>query len=156
MTRLRADLVCENSLRLVADRLGVGDYLKLGHGEELGGGRKRSSILADAVEAIIAAVYLDGGNAEELIHRVILKPAETSGVPVKKDYKTALQELVQKKNGRTLAYETIGESGPDHNKTFEVRVLLNGEPVAYGNGRSKKEAEQDAACHAVEELFNET
>ena len=153
LTRMRADMVCETSLAAIADRLSLGDHLLLGHGEEQGGGRKRASILADAVESIIAASFLDGGMeaARGIISRFVL-----TNVPVNRlqnvDYKTALQELVQQKKNQALAYRLIGESGPDHDKHFIVEVTLNGEPVGQGNGTSKKRAEQDAARVAIEIL----
>ncbi|MBR5381130.1 MAG: ribonuclease III, partial [Oscillospiraceae bacterium] len=152
MTRLRAELVCEENLHEAAKRLKLGDYIRLGHGEETSGGRERSSILADAVEAVIAAVYLDGGDAKPLIEKLILDPARENGVPRSRDYKTALQELLQSKSGRTLAYKTVGERGPDHAKVFTVRVLLDGEMAAEGEGKSKKEAEQAAARKALEAM----
>ena len=153
LTRMRADMVCETSLAAIADRLSLGNHLLLGHGEEQGGGRKRASILADAVESIIAASFLDGGMeaARGIISRFVL-----TNVPVNRlqneDYKTALQELVQQKKNQTLAYRLIGESGPDHDKHFIVEVTLNGEPLGQGNGTSKKRAEQDAARVAIEIL----
>ena len=150
MTKRRAELVCEESLRYVADMLGLGSCIRLGRGEEATGGRERSSILADAVEAVIAAVYLDGGDASAIIKRFIL---EQSGRPVSsRDRKTALQEIVQRESGHVLTYETVGESGPDHHKTFTVHVLLDGKVIGKGEGRSKKEAEQSAAGCALEAL----
>lgn len=155
LTRIRARLVCEESLHAVARRLNLGEYLQLGRGEETGGGRERASILADATEAVIAAVYLDGGieAAEALIHRVLLDDAvEVRAAEKRVDYKTALQELVQQKPGRALSYRLAGESGPDHAKTFTVEVLLGDEAAGTGTGRSKKEAEQMAARDALERL----
>lgn len=153
LTRIRAALVCEQSLYEVARMLELGQYLKLGKGEEAGGGRERQSILADATEAVFAAVYLDGGieHARELIHRVLL----SRGVAAeeRRDYKTTLQEIVQRKNGQVLTYHMVGESGPDHNKTFVFEVCLNDEPIGQGSGHSKKEAEQDAARSALEGMF---
>lgn len=150
LTRQRAALVCEQSLHEVAKELDLGRYLKLGKGEESGGGRKRASILADATEAVFAAVYLDGGieAAASLIHRVLLDKEGQHAEELVQDHKTALQELVQRKSGQVLSYHMIGESGPDHNKTFTAEVLLNGESVGSGSGHSKKEAEQ-AAAHAA-------
>lgn len=152
LTRTRAALVCEESLVEVADLLDLGAYLKLGRGEEAGGGRERPSIRADAVEAVLAAVYLDGGLAEarKIVQRFILdKESEKSA---SRDYKTALQELVQRESGRVLTYRLVGESGPDHAKTFSVEVDLNGKAVGAGNGHSKKEAEQMAAKAAIAHL----
>lgn len=153
LTRIRAALVCEGSLVEVAKGLDLGSYLKLGRGEESGGGRHRPSIQADAVEAMLAAVYLDGGigQARRLIHELIIDQ-EQERTAAGRDYKTALQELVQRTSGQVLAYRLIGESGPDHAKTFEMEVLLNGTAIGSGSGRSKKEAEQAAAKTAVARL----
>ena len=153
LTRIRAALVCEGSLVEVAKSLDLGSYLKLGRGEESGGGRNRPSIQADAVEAMLAAVYLDGGigQARKLIHSLILDQ-EREKIANGRDFKTALQELVQRESGQVLSYRLVGESGPDHAKTFSMEVLLNGQPVGSGEGRSKKEAEQAAAKAAVEKL----
>ena len=152
LTRTRAALVCEGSLVEVAQCLELGAYLKLGKGEEAGGGRERPSIIADAVEAVLAAVYLDGGigSARKLIQKFILdREAEKSA---SRDYKTALQELVQRESGQVLGYQLIGAEGPDHAKIFSVEVDLNGIPIGQGRGRSKKEAEQNAARAAIEKL----
>ena len=154
LTRMRADMVCERALANVAERIDLGKHLLLGHGEETGGGRTRDSILADAVESVIAACFLDGGMepARNFINTFVL-----TEVPVKKlrnaDYKTALQELVQQKKNQTLSYALVGESGPDHDKQFAVEVSLNGRVVGAGSGTSKKRAEQDAARSAIETLF---
>jgi ribonuclease-3 len=155
LTRIRALLVCEDSLHEVAQRLELGQYLLLGHGEESGGGRTRASTLADAVEAVFAAVYLDGGidAARRLIHRVLLDTErEDVAEEKRRDYKTLLQEFVQRSPNQTLAYVMVGESGPDHAKTFLAEVHLNGERIGSGSGRSKKEAEQMAARDAMEKL----
>lgn len=154
MTRFRAELVCESSLVIVAKELGLGEHIRLGKGEELSGGRQRPSILADCVEAVIAAIYLDGGMevAEAFIKKHILSDVAVERASQSKDYKTALQELVQQKSGQALAYTLIDESGPDHMKSFTVQVSLNGRPIGQGTGRTKKEAEQAAACQAIEEL----
>ena len=150
LTRTRAALVCEGSLVEVAQCLELGAYLKLGKGEEAGGGRERISILADATEAVFAAVYLDGGieAASALIHRCLLDAEKEEVVEERRrDYKTELQELVQRRSNQTLQYELVSASGPDHAKVFTSRVLLNGQPIGKGQGHSKKEAEQ-AAAHA--------
>jgi len=153
LTRMRADMVCEQALAVVANRLGLGQYLLLGHGEEQTGGRMRDSILADAVESVIAASFLDGGMeaAKQFVDRFVL-----CDVPVGKmhnlDYKTALQELVQQKKYQTLSYALLGETGPDHNKQFTAAVMLNGEQIGSGTGSSKKRAEQEAARAAMERL----
>ncbi|MDD5964997.1 MAG: ribonuclease III [Oscillospiraceae bacterium] len=155
LTRIRALLVCEDSLHEVAQRLKLGEYLKLGHGEESCGGRTRPSILADATEAVFAAVYLDGGirAASELIHRVLLdKEREETAEAKRRDYKTKLQELVQRTPNQVLTYRLIGEQGPDHDKVFSFAVLLNDTVVGTGEGRSKKEAEQMAAKDALESM----
>ena len=155
LTRMRAALVCEQSLYQVALQLELGRYLKLGKGEEAGGGRTRQSILADATEAVFAAVYLDGGMeaARALIHRVLLDKEQEEAVEERRrDYKTELQELVQRKPDQTLRYEMVGASGPDHARVFAFRVLLNGQVAGTGEGRSKKEAEQAAAHCALERL----
>ena len=152
LTRQRARLVCEESLYEVAKRIGLGQFLLLGHGEEIGGGRERPSILADATEAIIAAVYLDGGveEASALIHRVLLdNPIERRALERRRDYKTALQEFVQRSPNRWLHYRLTGESGPDHAKVFTVTVSLNEDVIGTGQGKNKKIAEQMAARDAL-------
>lgn len=154
LTRTRAALVCEESLVEVARKLELGQYLKLGRGEDAGGGRQRPSIQADAVEAVIAAVYLDGGigSARKFITSFILTNNEREQEGGIRDYKTALQELVQRESGQVLSYRLTGESGPDHAKVFRVEVDLNGTPAGKGEGRSKKEAEQSAAKAAIARL----
>ena len=153
LTRMRADMVCERALAEVANRLSLGQHLMLGHGEERFGGRNRDSILADAVESVIAASFLDGGMgaARAFVEKFVLVE-----VPVKKmhnaDYKTALQELVQQKKNQTLSYRLVGESGPDHDKHFDVEVSLNGQVIGVGSGSSKKRAEQMAAKAALETM----
>lgn len=154
LTRMRADMVCEQTLAAAANRIGIGDHLLLGHGEEQGGGRKRNSILADAMESVIAACFLDGGMgaALKVVQQFILVE-----VPVTKlhnaDYKTKLQELVQQKKNQVLTYRLTGQSGPDHDKQFDVEVSLNGQVIGTGSGSSKKRAEQMAARSAIEQLF---
>lgn len=158
LTRIRAALVREESLFEVAQALQLGECLMLGKGEESGGGRQRPSILADCTEAVFAAVYLDGGMdcARDLIHRVLLSKGDIEVAESRRrDYKTELQELVQRKPHQVLRYELVGQSGPDHAKVFTVAVLLNGAPVGEGSGHSKKEAEQSAACAAMEKLTKE-
>ena len=153
LTRTRAALVCEESLVEVAKELSLGEYLHLGKGEEAGGGRRRPSIQADAVEAVLAAVYLDGGigSARKIIQRYILC-REIEGLTRPRDYKTALQELVQRESGQVLKYRLTGSEGPDHDKRFFVEVDLNGTPIGSGKGHSKKEAEQMAAKSAIQHL----
>ena len=154
LTRMRADMVCEQTLAAAANRIGLGSHLLLGHGEEQGGGRNRNSILADAMESVIAACFLDGGMdaALKVVQQFILVE-----VPVTKlhnaDYKTKLQELVQQKKNQVLSYRLAGQSGPDHDKKFDVEVSLNGQTVGFGSGSSKKRAEQMAAKCAIEKLF---
>ena len=147
LTRIRAALVCEQSLHEVAQKLGLGSYLRLGKGEEAGGGRQRTSIFA--------AVYLDGGisAASALIHRVLLDVEREEVVEERRrDYKTQLQERVQRQAGQELTYCMVGEEGPDHAKTFITEVRLNGAAIGRGSGHSKKESEQMAAKAALEKL----
>ena len=154
LTRMRADMVCEQTLAAAANRIGLGTHLLLGHGEEQSGGRSRNSILADAMESVIAACFLDGGleAALKVVQKFILVE-----VPVARmhnaDYKTQLQELVQQKKNQVLSYALVSQSGPDHDKEFGVTVSLNGSVVGSGTGSSKKRAEQDAARCAIEKLF---
>ena len=154
MTRLRAELVCEGSLKKVAEELGIGEYMRLGKGEERSGGRGRASILADMVESVIAAIYLDSGMdaARSFVVERLLKNADLGEQHKIADYKTELQELVQRKSDSHISYELTGESGPDHNKTFSFCVYINGVAAGQGSGRSKKEAEQAAACAALEKM----
>lgn len=152
LTRLRASMVCEEALAEVAKDWHLGDYIRLGHGEALNGGQERASILADAVEAVLAAIYLDGGIAQvrRTIRRFILSHEATTGRT--RDHKTALQEFIQQESGHVLAYELMSAQGPDHQKTFTMAVLLDGKQVGQGDGHSKKEAEQMAAQAALERL----
>ena len=150
MTRLRAELVCEKSLASLAVTLDLSDCLLLGCGEEKSGGRERPSILADAVEAIIAAIYLDGGF--EPVERLILEylgPRTNLPEFENTDYKTSLQEIIQGKAGQSLNYHITGERGPDHMKSYTVEVRLNDKVIGSGVGKSKKEAEQEAARAAL-------
>lgn len=152
LTKLRASLVCEKALAGYARTIRLGDYLKLSRGERHSGGAQRPSILADAFEAVIAAIYLDGGM--ENVRRHILRfvePDIKSPKPRKfKDYKTCLQEIVQRNPEERLHYVLVGESGPDHDKHFLVEVRLNSNVIGKGGGKSKKEAEQQAAREAME------
>jgi len=153
MTKLRASIVCEQSLFEFAQEIGLGQYLLLGKGEINGGGNKRPSVLSDAVEAVLAAIYLDGGieAAKDFILEFIVRKAEIIAKGHKLiDYKTSLQEIVQKNHQETLSYHLKSESGPDHNKTFVIEVHINSNPIAVGEGRSKKLAEQAAAKAALE------
>lgn len=153
LTKLRAELVCENSLSVVAKQLKLGDELLLGKGEEAGGGRNRLSIIADLVESMIAAIYLDGGfdEAKKFIYRFVLSDVQAR-LRENADYKTQLQEIVQRKKDQVLVYTVLSEDGPDHDKHFTVSVSLNGKPLGTGEGTSKKRAEQAAARKAIEEL----
>lgn len=149
LTRKRAALVCEESLHEVALGLGLGRYLRLGRGEDAGGGRARPSILADATEAMLAAVYLDGGleATGRIIQALILDREREKAVD--HDYKTALQELVQRTPGSTVTYRLVRETGPDHRRVFVMQVSVDGAPAGQGEGRTKKEAEQMAAKAAL-------
>ena len=152
LTRTRAALVCEDSLHEVALALGLGSYLRLGKGEDAGGGRARPSILADATEATLAAVYLDGGldPVRAIIQRFILDKEREKAVD--RDYKTALQEWVQRTPGQPIAYRLVDELGPDHARVFVMEVTVGGRSAGQGRGRTKKEAEQLAAKAALEKL----
>lgn len=151
LTRIRATLVCEKSLCGFARQIGLGSCLLLGKGEELTGGADRPSILADAFEALIAAIYLDGGidSAGGFVIPFVEEALRDGEAQDNLDYKTLLQEIVQKNPGEVLSYVLTGESGPDHDKCFEVEVLLNSNVIGKGAGRSKKRAEQMAAKEAL-------
>lgn len=153
LTKLRAAVVCEQTLCEVAKELGIDKEIRLGHGEENGGGRQRPSILADATEALLGAIYLDGGITPArkfVLDFVPRKTEEARRGGVFKDYKTILQEIVQKNRQETLEYRLKAEDGPDHNKRFTMELLLNSNVFAEGTGHSKKEAEQAAACKALQ------
>ena len=154
MTRIRAELVCEESLHHVAIELGLGQWMRLGRGEENSNGRERPSILADMVEAVIAAIYLDGGmeSATRFIRRCVLNHADDFILNRSRDNKTELQEIVQQQTGSTIRYEMTGESGPDHNKRFSYAVYVNEVLAGEGEGRTKKEAEQAAAGSALQQM----
>lgn len=152
LTKTRASMVCEPSLALCARDIGLGDYLLLGKGEEATGGRERDSVTSDAMEALIGAVYLDGGftSAKEFIHRFILTDLENKKLFY--DSKTILQEIVQAGKKGDITYRLVREEGPDHNKSFEVQVMIGGTPYGEGKGRTKKSAEQQAAYQAILKL----
>ena len=152
MTRLRASLVCEQTLAGCARELDLGDYILLGKGEEATGGRRRDSILADAMEAVIGAIYLDGGfaNAKEFIHKYILTDIDRKKLFY--DSKTILQEMVQGSGIGTIQYVLVGESGPDHNKSFQVCVKIAEQIYGEGCGHTKKAAEKEAAYQAILKL----
>lgn len=149
LTKLRASMVCEPALAYCAKDIDLGSYILLGRGEEYTGGRYRSSITSDVMEAIIGAIFLDGGieNAKKHIYRFILSDLENKILFL--DSKTILQEEIQKKKDAQLRYELIGESGPDHNKQFTVDAYLNDVRIGSGTGRTKKAAEQQAAYEAL-------
>jgi len=158
MTKTRANIVCESSLMKCSVEIGLGDYLLLGKGEEHSGGRKRASILSDAFEALIGAIYVDGGfeSAKTFINNQMenLIIDSVRGA-IFHDYKTQLQEIVQKNGEHTVSYKILNEKGPDHNKTFVSQVCINDVVVGTGEGRSKKEAEQNAAKAALQNYNNE-
>ena len=149
LTKLRARLVCEQTLAACARDIGVGDYILLGKGEAATGGSERLSILSDAMEAIIGAIYLDGGftNAKEFICQFVLSDIEKKKLFF--DSKTILQEIVQSEYKEQLSYELIKEEGPDHNKQFTVVALVNNTQLGIGVGRTKKAAEQEAAYQSI-------
>ncbi len=151
LTKLRASLVCEKTLSVFARKLHLGEYLFLGKGEAQNKGYERSSILADAFEAVLAAIFLDGGMEPARMHvlRFIIPELSEREFDLFKDYKTALQEVVQRNPEERLTYVLTDESGPDHDKRFTVEVHLNSNVIGTGNGRSKKQAEQDAAKQAL-------
>ena len=148
-TRTRASIVCEQTLALCARDLGLGEWLRLGKGEELTGGRDRDSITSDAMEALLGAIYLDGGfaNAKEFVHHFILNDIEHKKLFY--DSKTILQEQIQSETEEPIHYELVKEEGPDHNKSFEVCVKIGDEEIGRGLGRTKKAAEQVAAYHGI-------
>ena len=151
LTKLRASLVCEKTLCSFSRELELGKFLRLGKGEDKGGGRERVSILADAFEAVLAAIYLDGGmeSARKHVLRFVLKELENEHIGVFKDYKTALQEIIQRNPEESVSYVLTDEFGPDHDKQFTVEVHLNSNTIGKGMGKSKKQAEQMAAKQAL-------
>lgn len=152
LTKLRASIVCEPTLAKFSKEIRLGEYIMLGKGEENSGGRHRSSVLSDTVEALIGAIYLDGGleATTEFVYNTLLKDVEKRKLFV--DSKTHLQELIQKISEKPLEYVVITESGPDHNKIFEVVVRHKNKVIGHGSGRSKKAAEQEAASDAIKKL----
>ena len=151
LTKLRSSLVCESTLCGFAKKIGLGEYIMFGRGEKHSGGDKRPSILADAFEALIAAIFLDGGmeQAREFVMGFILEELQHPTVRKTRDYKTMLQEIIQQNAEEKLTYVLVGESGPDHNKTFVVEVYLDSNRIGSGTGHSKKQAEQLAAQDAL-------
>ena len=158
LTKLRAALVCEKSLFQFANEIGLGDFILLGKGEENTGGRTRPSVVSDAFEAVLAAIYLDGGYepAKRFVLRFMPKHMDIHRISMTSDYKTALQEIIQKNREEKIEYVLVGESGPDHNKAFTVEVHLNSNVIGTGTGRSKKQAEQLAAKEALSLMGYET
>jgi len=153
LTKLRASIVCEQTLSTCAKDLNIGIFLLLGKGEDISGGRERDSILSDALEAIIGAIYLDGGftNAKEFIKSFIL--ADLKNKDLFFDSKTILQEIIQNDNSnQKLRYKLISEEGPDHNKIFSIAVCVGNDEIGCGTGRTKKAAEQEAAYQAIQKL----
>jgi len=151
LTKLRASLVCEKALDVFAQQLGLGEYLRLGKGEEMTGGRNRPSILADAFEAVIAALYLDGGYqaAQKFVLSFIPENLDVKSANQLADYKTTLQEIIQQNREEKIEYVLADEKGPDHAKVFTAEVLLNSNVIGVGEGSSKKQAEQNAAKEAL-------
>mgnify|MGYP000239196142 FL=1 len=149
LTKIRASIVCEPTLAYCAEAINLGSYLFLGKGEDATGGRNRNSVVSDAMEAVIGAIYLDGGfaSAKEYIHRFILNDIEHKQLFY--DSKTILQEIIQSRQDGELSYEILKEEGPDHNKSFEVSAMLDGQEIGRGIGRTKKSAEQRAAYRGI-------
>ncbi len=153
LTKLRAGMVCEQALSSCAKELNIGEYLLLGKGEDISGGRMRDSILSDALEAIIGAIYLDGGftSAKEFVQKNILNQIEDKELFF--DSKTILQEMVQNENNKQkIRYKLISEEGPDHNKSFTIALYVGNKQYGCGVGRTKKAAEQEAALQAIKKL----
>lgn len=152
MSRIRSTIVCEKSLRMSADTFGLNHFILLGKGEEQTGGRDRDSIIADAMEALIGAIYVDSGieSAESFIMEYMTETIRLGAQGLLfKDYKTQYQELVQKHTDAKIEYHVIEEKGPDHKKVFTVELMVDGEAISTGTGRNKKEAEQSAAKEAI-------
>lgn len=155
LSKLRASIVCEAFLIMAAKEINLGEFMRLGKGEEMTGGRGRTSVLADAFEAVIGAIYLDGGleDAKGFIHQFIISFMESLASNKKiEDYKTKLQEKIQKESKKPLSYVVIGEEGPDHDKYFVVEVKHDDRVLGQGSGKTKKEAEQKAAYKALQKL----
>ena len=152
LTKIRASIVCEPTLAYCAEAINLGSYLFLGKGEDATGGRNRNSVVSDAMEAVIGAIYLDGGfaSAKEYIHRFILNDIEHKQLFY--DSKTILQEIIQSRQDGELSYEILKEEGPDHSKSFTVEALINGERMGTGTGHTKKAAEQAAALEAIRRI----
>lgn len=154
LTKIRAAVVCEKALSRFAGEIGLGEYMYLGHGEIISGGRTRPSITADAFEAVLAAIYLDSGEKFDSVEKFLLPFIEKEIERITEegafiDYKTQLQQIVQQANGEILEYVLVGEKGPDHDKQFEIEARLNSNVIGRGSGRSKRDAEQKAAREAL-------
>ncbi|MCR5639321.1 MAG: ribonuclease III [Lachnospiraceae bacterium] len=152
LSKIRASKVCENALAYCARQIGLGKMIELGNGEKMMGGADKPSILSDALEAVIGAIYLDGGftSAKEFIKRIVITDVEDKTLFC--DSKTTLQQILQGEGDKSLEYKIIGEEGPDHNKKFKVAVIIDGEVCEVGEGHTKKAAEQDAARKEIEKL----
>ena len=154
LSKIRASLVCEKGLFELAKKIGLQDFIKLGNGEELGGGRERPSVVSDAFEALLAAIFLDSDfeTAKKWLLSIMKDELENANEKPSDDYKTIIQEITQKHGKGKVTYEMISESGPDHNKRFTAAVMVDGKKIAEGSGSSKKDAEQLAAKNAIELL----
>ncbi|MER1984729.1 MAG: ribonuclease III [Solibacillus sp.] len=157
LTKLRASIVCEPSLVVFANELNFGRFVLLGKGEELTGGRERPALLADVFESFVGALYLDQGLevVVAFLERIVFPKVEVGAFSHVMDFKSQLQEMVQQSNNGMLTYEIVDEKGPAHNRTFVSRVLLNDHELGIGRGKSKKEAEQQAAQSAMQTLKKE-
>jgi ribonuclease-3 len=157
MTRRRADLVCEDGLARIARNIGLGEGLRLGRGEERSGGRDKPRLLSSAFEACVAAVYIDGGiDAALALCRRLFDDVAIERASGERDFKTRVQELLQSRSRRVPTYQIESKEGPDHARIYRVALLVDDEPFAHGEGRSKLEAEQAAASQAVERLLSES
>lgn len=159
LTKIRAAVVCEKALSKYAAEIELGKYIRLGRGEEMNNGRERASITSDAFEALLAAMFIDAGNDVTPVKRFVLPFVDAEIGNIRnggafEDYKTALQQIIQQANSEKLEYVLVGESGPDHDKIFEIEARLNSNVIGHGKARSKREAEQLAAKEALQ-LFGE-
>lgn len=158
LTKIRASLVCDRSLSGFAEKIDLGNHLLMGKGEEASGGRKRPSNLENAFEALVGAVYLDGGfeEARKLVLSFLPEQIDMTNIDRLRDYKTRLQEIIQQNPEEKLTYVLVSESGPDHDKQFVSEARLNSNVIGKGEGKSKKQAEQNAAKQALELMGYET
>ncbi len=154
LSKIRASLVCEKGLFELAKKIGLQDYIKLGNGEKQNGGRNRPSVVSDAFEALLAAIFLDSDfeTAKKWLLSLMKDELSAAGEKPSEDYKTIIQEITQKNGKGRVTYQLVGESGPDHNKKFVAAVMVDGKKIAEGSGQSKKDAEQTAAKNAIELL----